>query len=58
MERVNEMVNKIVVMGDSFNPPTIAHLELMKAAIEAVGACQGEIYPASGACTAVAGNRG
>lgn len=39
------MADKIVVMGGSFNPPTIAHLRLMKAAIEAVGACQGIFVP-------------
>lgn len=39
------MENKIVVMGGSFNPPTIAHLELMKAAIEAVDARQGIFVP-------------
>ena len=27
----------VVVMGGSFNPPTIAHLRLMLAAVEAVG---------------------
>ena len=39
------MANRIVVMGGSFNPPTIAHLRLMKAAIEAVDACQGIFVP-------------
>ena len=35
----------IVVMGGSFNPPTIAHLELMRAAIEAVDARLGIFLP-------------
>lgn len=39
------MMNNIVVMGGSFNPPTRAHLQLMKAAIEAVDACQGIFVP-------------
>ena len=32
---------RIVVMGGSFNPPTLAHLRLMLAAVEAVGAEKG-----------------
>ena len=32
-------------MGGSFNPPTIAHLKLMKAAVEAVEASQGIFVP-------------
>ena len=39
------MMNSVVVMGGSFNPPTRAHLQLMKAAIEAVDACQGIFVP-------------
>lgn len=39
------MMNRIVVMGGSFNPPTRAHLQLMEAAIEAVDACQGIFVP-------------
>ena len=39
------MTNKIVVMGGSFNPPTIAHFKLMKAAIEAVDARLGIFVP-------------
>jgi len=31
-------LKKIVVMGGSFNPPTIAHYRLMKASIDAVDA--------------------
>ena len=37
--------NRIVVMGGSFNPPTIAHLELMESAIRAVGAQKGVFVP-------------
>ena len=33
------MTNRIVVMGGSFNPPTIAHLKLMQAALDSVDAC-------------------
>lgn len=36
---------RIVVMGGSFNPPTIAHLRLMEAAIQAVGAEKGIFMP-------------
>lgn len=41
------MMNRIVVMGGSYNPPTIAHLKLMQAALDAVDACQGLFAPAS-----------
>lgn len=40
-----KMMNRVVVMGGSFNPPTRAHLQLMEAAIEAVDACQGIFVP-------------
>jgi len=39
------MTNRIVVMGGSFNPPTIAHLQLMQAALKAVEARQGIFVP-------------
>ena len=39
------MTNRIVVMGGSFNPPTVAHLKLMLAAMDAVDACQGIFVP-------------
>ena len=39
------MMNRVVVMGGSFNPPTRAHLYTMVAAIEAVDACQGIFVP-------------
>ena len=39
------MMNRVVVMGGSFNPPTRAHLQLMEAALEAVDACQGIFVP-------------
>lgn len=38
---------KIVVLGGSFNPPTIAHLKLMLAALDAVGAECGIFLPAA-----------
>ena len=39
---MNEMnQEKIVVLGGSFSPPTVAHLELMRTAIDAVGADRG-----------------
>ena len=41
------MKNKIVVLGGSFNPPTIAHLKLMKAAVKAVDARLGIFVPTS-----------
>ena len=39
--------SKIVVMGGSFNPPTIAHLRLMQAAMDGVGAGSGIFVPVS-----------
>lgn len=39
------MMNRVVVMGGSFNPPTRAHLYIMKAAVETVDACQGIFVP-------------
>ena len=39
------MMNRVVVMGGSFNPPTRAHLYTMVAAIEAIDACQGIFVP-------------
>lgn len=36
---------RIVVLGGSFNPPTIAHLHLMEAAMEAAGAEKGIFIP-------------
>ena len=39
------MTNRIVVLGGSFNPPTIAHLELMRSAMDAIDACQGLFVP-------------
>lgn len=38
---------KIVVLGGSFNPPTVAHERLMRAAIDAVGAKLGIFVPTS-----------
>lgn len=39
------MMKTIVVMGGSFNPPTIAHLRLMEAALNAVHADMGIFVP-------------
>lgn len=39
----------IVVMGGSFNPPTLAHLRLMRAAVDAVGAEKGIFVPSNDA---------
>ncbi|MCC8098290.1 MAG: NADAR domain-containing protein [Eubacterium sp.] len=39
-------MEKIVVIGGSFNPPTIAHRDLMKAALDALGAYKGIFVPA------------
>ncbi len=44
---MNETKKRIVVMGGSFNPPTIAHLRLMRAAVEGVNADTGVFLPAS-----------
>ena len=41
------MNQKIVVMGGSFNPPTIAHQKLMLAALNALGADMGIYVPSS-----------
>lgn len=38
-------MNRIVVMGGSFNPPTRAHLRLMTAAMAAADACRGIFVP-------------
>ena len=40
---------KIVIMGGSFNPPTLAHYRLMKHAIEAIDAAHGYFVPVSDA---------
>lgn len=36
---------KIVVMGGSFNPPTIAHLKMMQSALDQLGAKKGIFVP-------------
>ena len=40
-------MEKIVVLGGSFNPPTIGHYLLMKSAIKSVNADKGIFLPAS-----------
>ena len=41
------MSNKIAVMGGSFNPPTIAHLKLLQAAVDVTDARLGIFVPTS-----------
>ena len=41
------MREKIVVMGGSFNPPTIAHQRLLLGAVETLGAARGIFVPSS-----------
>ena len=41
------MTNRIAVMGGSFNPPTVGHLRLMQAALDAIDACAGIFVPTS-----------
>ena len=43
------VINKIVVMGGSFNPPTLAHYRLMKDTIDALEADIGFFVPVSDA---------
>lgn len=42
-------MKKKVALGGSFNPPTTAHVAIMRAAIEAVGADEGVFVPSSDA---------
>lgn len=45
---MNDIYNQsLVIIGGSFNPPTIAHLTLMTAAIEGVGATHGVFVPSN-----------
>ena len=46
---MNNRINRIVVMGGSFNPPTVAHQVLMKTAMTAVDANLGYFVPVSDA---------
>lgn len=41
------MKKSVVVMGGSFNPPTIAHLKIMQKALDAVNAEKGFLVPVS-----------
>lgn len=41
------MNERIVVMGGSFNPPTVAHQRLLLSAVEALGADKGIFVPSS-----------
>ncbi len=40
-------MNRIVVLGGSFNPPTNAHLTLMQTAMDAIQADKGIFAPAT-----------
>ena len=40
---------RMVVMGGSFNPPTLAHFKLMREAIDAIDAWRGVFVPVSDA---------
>lgn len=51
------MREKIVVMGGSFNPPTIAHQRLMLGAVEALGAAKGIFVPSSHTYVCIKMNR-
>lgn len=46
---MNTEEKRIVVMGGSFNPPTLAHYKLMKVAIDALDADKGLFVPVSDA---------
>ena len=46
---MNDMMKRIVVMGGSFNPPTLAHYRLMKEAIVTLNADIGFFVPVSDA---------
>ena len=46
---MDNMMKRIVVMGGSFNPPTLAHYRLMKEAIDALNAEIGFFVPVSDA---------
>ncbi len=53
LRKINKAMEKekkrIVVMGGSFNPPTLAHYKLMKEAVDALGADMGFLVPVSDA---------
>ncbi len=46
---MKDKMKKIVVMGGSFNPPTMAHYKLMKEAVDALEAAVGFFVPVSDA---------
>lgn len=46
---MKDKTKRIVVMGGSFNPPTLAHFRLMKEAIDALDADMGFFVPVSDA---------
>lgn len=48
MSKMSDMANKkIVVMGGSFNPPTLAHSRLLLGAVNRIGADMGIFVPSS-----------
>jgi len=49
---MEEKTENIVVLGGSFNPPTIAHYKLMIAAVDAVNATRGIFVPTAHAYVA------
>ncbi len=46
---MKNQIKRIVVMGGSFNPPTLARYKLMKEAVEALDAATGFFVPVSDA---------
>lgn len=44
---MTDMAKRIVVLGGSFNPPTLAHFRLMQAALDGLGADTGYYVPSS-----------
>ena len=44
---MKKLKEKIIVMGGSFNPPTIAHVKLMRCALDGISAAKGYVVPAS-----------
>ena len=55
---MKEEMKKIVVLGGSFNPPTVAHLQLLRRAMDVIGARKGIFVPVSEAYLARKMRRG
>ena len=45
---MSNTANRVVVLGGSFNPPTLAHFRLLQAALDGLGAQTGYYVPSSG----------